>query len=527
MAFNEFYDPKHNQPPVFLNKSVNCPRVDPGLRDVPQRKCYRHLPWNYCLWNENLNTVFLKSDLRIPEGTDKLVLPPINIINLSHRYDRLAELALHLKTRIFTSNVFPAIKRSPGYLGCSLSHIALIKEAKRKGDPMLIVMEDDCMPTCENFEQRFIQVLKWLHGHMDQWEVFNSLPLGFNFGYIDKVLDRDIGIVRTLAGCNTQLIVYNQSCYDRLISLEEEYTGTGDRQTEMYFAWDVILSRTCEMVTCLPFLTNSYSQESDITHNGIAHDQPMRNFRMIQEWDSDNAHHLKGGFHPNSDVTVIMTACYRYPELVRTLDSFLEHNSYPVKRIVISEENWDSYQRFYDRYVEYIRKGQICLIAGKGNHMDSIDQLSTYVDTPYFFHLEEDWYCTRPYFIEQSKIIMDADPDVLCVWLRDLNDTNKHPIGEYQRLGGIHCWKMAYGYNKNWHGFTFNPSLRRRSDIIKFSDFKDKGMLPEELVSMYYKDKGKYAAILPVAHFYHIGYHTTYNPLFKKRTNAVKTGALS
>jgi hypothetical protein len=56
---------------------------------------------------------------------------------------------------------------------------------------------------------------------------------------------------------------------------------------------------------------------------------------------------------------------------------------------------------------------------------------------------------------------------------------------------------------------------------VSFAQFKDKGKLPEELVSIHYKELGMYACILPVAHFYHIGYMSTYSKYFKDRHQIV------
>ena len=522
----EYYDKKNYKAPHYINKSLAVPLLhnvaETAYITKPERLCNRHLPWNYTLHNENVNEVFLRKAITDPQPS--CVLPPIHIINLEHRYDRLAELSLHLQdVKYFILKTFKAIKRKPGYLGCALSHIALIKQAKARGDKMVIVAEDDFMPTSPaNFERRLMGIVKWLSNHMGDWEVFNSIPLGYNFDYIDKVLSAEHGIVRVMAGCNTQLVVYNESCYDKLISLEHHYLEGGENAKEHYFAWDVILSRLCSMVTSVPFLTNSYSEDSDITSNGLAFQQIKKNFDAMLAWDEKNLHLFSNGFSVSSDCTMVITSGRRYPELCRTLDSFLKYNSYPLKEIIISQEDFEEvYERFRERYLEYIDEGYIRMIKGKNNHMDSLDNLYSQITTPYFFHMEDDWVCTRPFFIEQSKMIMETDPNVLCVWLRDLNDTNKHPIADYQSIGGIHCWKMAYNYSGGWHGFTFNPTLRRKKDVVSFAQFKDKGKLPEELVSIHYKDLGMYACILPVAHFYHIGYMSTYSKYFKDRHQIV------
>ena len=57
-----------------------------------------------------------------------------------------------------------------------------------------------------------------------------------------------------------------------------------------------------------------------------------------------------------------------------------------------------------------------------------IDQAYAQVDTPYIFHLEDDWEFHRPGFMEKSRAFLEADPKILLVWLRAWNDTSGHPL---------------------------------------------------------------------------------------------------
>jgi hypothetical protein len=44
-------------------------------------------------------------------------------------------------------------------------------------------------------------------------------------------------------------------------------------------------------------------------------------------------------FNPNSEVTVVITSCDRLDLLKPTLDSFFKYNTYPIKRLIISEDS--------------------------------------------------------------------------------------------------------------------------------------------------------------------------------------------
>jgi GR25 family glycosyltransferase involved in LPS biosynthesis len=64
-------------------------------------------------------------------------------INLEHRIDRL----LHVKQELAKINVvgsrFNAIKLANGAVGCSMSHLKCLEQAKQNGSPYVFVCEDD------------------------------------------------------------------------------------------------------------------------------------------------------------------------------------------------------------------------------------------------------------------------------------------------------------------------------------------------------------------------------------------------
>lgn len=66
-------------------------------------------------------------------------------INLDERMDRRTEVESEL-LRVFPANRierFSAIRRSPGAIGCTLSHKAVIERAKAEGWKNVLVVEDD------------------------------------------------------------------------------------------------------------------------------------------------------------------------------------------------------------------------------------------------------------------------------------------------------------------------------------------------------------------------------------------------
>lgn len=66
-------------------------------------------------------------------------------INLDARTDRRQEIESELGSLGLAFERFPAIKTSPGIIGCGQSHSGVVKEAKARGYKNVLVFEDDFM----------------------------------------------------------------------------------------------------------------------------------------------------------------------------------------------------------------------------------------------------------------------------------------------------------------------------------------------------------------------------------------------
>lgn len=167
-----------------------------------------------------------------------------------------------------------------------------------------------------------------------------------------------------------------------------------------------------------------------------------------------------------SDVTVVLTSCNRPKLLKATLDSFFEMNTYPLERFIIVDDGMnfgcnDFVKGSYPIDIELIYNNP------KLFQIKSIDHAYSMVKTPYIFHMEEDWEFLRPSFIEHSKDVLEADPNILQVWLRGIDDeTLPHPYyPERYEINGNEM--VLVEYTGVWNGFSFNPGLKRLSDWAK------------------------------------------------------------
>lgn len=202
-------------------------------------------------------------------------------------------------------------------------------------------------------------------------------------------------------------------------------------------------------------------------------------------------------------ITFTCTACGRPDLLRRTIDSFMEFNDYPIERYIIYEDSGqpginDELQAAYPQL-------EIINPARRVGQILAVDSMYARVSTPYIFHCEDDWEFYRKGFIHESIHHM-INPRVLQVQIREKHDLNGHPI-----VSGTN--RLAYGYNKKWHGFSFNPGLRRLHDwkrIRSYSHVAGKfnvqaPWLSEARIGAAYRQLNMYTIVTNQGYVRHIG----------------------
>lgn len=212
-------------------------------------------------------------------------------------------------------------------------------------------------------------------------------------------------------------------------------------------------------------------------------------------------------------VSFVLTSCNRFDLLEETLISFFKHNTYPIEEYIIIEDSHN-----IDKLTEVLAKFPDIDFTVLHNQpqvgqMKSVERAYSHVKTDYIFHCEDDWEFYRDGFIEDSFKVLDSDDKIVTIWLREQNDTNKHPIEptlfECKEEGRPYQIMMRnYGKHNNtelWHGFTFNPGLRRTKDYTLVAPIGD--LDGENAMSTVYHEHGFKAAIFETGYVRHIGYH--------------------
>jgi GR25 family glycosyltransferase involved in LPS biosynthesis len=146
------------------------------------------------------------------------------VLNLKEREDRRTEILQDLKdTKVFNIHFFESIKHPKGWMGCGLSHISIVKYAKEKKLPYIIVAEDDFQIKVS--DDKLLEILNLLTSNLQDWDIFNGSPTFFekqakgetiNFFKPCKNLENDF--IKVNWGQSASFIIYNASAYDKWLS---------------------------------------------------------------------------------------------------------------------------------------------------------------------------------------------------------------------------------------------------------------------------------------------------------------------
>lgn len=211
-----------------------------------------------------------------------------------------------------------------------------------------------------------------------------------------------------------------------------------------------------------------------------------------------------------NNVTLVITSCNRNDLLEKTLKSFFQYNTYPIKKTIIVDDSGLGNTLDWSPVIACI-VGPYEIIINETNigQIASIDKAYAKVETDYIFHCEEDWEFNTSGFIEKSFVILNDNEKIFTVWLRAHNDTKRHRIEtehKFDLAGEDYYYLMDQNHKGMWCGFTFNPGLRRTKDCMIFHPYdnlkirntkgkKGLNIMHESDLSIYYQELGYRGAI--------------------------------
>ena len=138
----------------------------------------------------------------------------VYVINLDRRTDRLAQITEELSRIGLPFKRFTGIDRKPGILGCGLSHLAVLKEAKALGLKNILIFEDDF-----TFSVGAAEFWTKIRGFFESQPDFDVCMLGHS---IQHYRIHTSLVLKVLEAQTASAYIVNAGFYDALIQLYEE-----------------------------------------------------------------------------------------------------------------------------------------------------------------------------------------------------------------------------------------------------------------------------------------------------------------
>ena len=138
-------------------------------------------------------------------------------INLDKRTDRKKEIETELNNFNLSYERYPAIYNSYGAVGCSQSHLNILKMAKEKGYKNILILEDDFtfLVSKEEFESNLKSFFE-----NEKFRDYNICMLSYNLFEKEDINDANVG--RVLNSQTTSSYIINSNYYDKLIDVFEK-----------------------------------------------------------------------------------------------------------------------------------------------------------------------------------------------------------------------------------------------------------------------------------------------------------------
>ncbi len=192
-------------------------------------------------------------------------------------------------------------------------------------------------------------------------------------------------------------------------------------------------------------------------------------------------------------VTICITSCGRLDLLAETLREFRAYNS--GGRYLLSEDSTDA------AVIAEVKATypDMTVLSGpkRLGLMGSIDRLYTQVETPYLFHLEDDWSFDGAIDWSAAIALLEARPEVAHVCVRDVNEIKEkyRARSDLATLAGRQFRIMQTTSHPEFYAWSSNPGLMRTRTYRAFAPFAR--VLHDQMSGLMKKDGLRQAFLLP------------------------------
>ena len=183
--------------------------------------------------------------------------PEVLVINLDDRKDRWVTIEKTCTAANLTPIRMSAIRKSPGWQGCGLSHLECIRFAKERDLPWVLILEDDATFTPEDI-RRFRGLLGYLWENRAKWERFNGGPT-FPPDPVIRILTRQPPLMYANGFC-THFYLVHSGAYDTIL----KWDPTRDPVIDVFFM-NLANSFPFKSIATVPHISVQATSLSDVT----------------------------------------------------------------------------------------------------------------------------------------------------------------------------------------------------------------------------------------------------------------------
>lgn len=199
----------------------------------------------------------------------------VYVINLDSRPDRMMDFRQGLRSLgmadheidqkiIRVSGVIPP--SGPGALGCTLSHLSIVKDAKAAGHEKILVFEDDAIP--------YVEGIKHMDGviedlEKEEWDLYY---LGYNSHNPLELHSKNSLRARDLF--STHAIAYRSSFFDKFI---DDYVNDRIEIFDVWLRFDIQTHMKC--LASYPMLFIQSTSYSDIEKKNVSYDIQIERYK--------------------------------------------------------------------------------------------------------------------------------------------------------------------------------------------------------------------------------------------------------
>lgn len=205
-------------------------------------------------------------------------LPSILVINLPERKDRWIRVENEFQTWRTVVERVDAIRATPGWKGCSLSHRKCIEIAKNRGWEWVLIIEDDCQLT-DDAKNRFRELLPVLWARRNEWDVFNGGP--------SQIKDlRNLNVVSSepplfdIKSYVTQFCLIHQDYYDTFLDKVGEHVRIDLFHLESSRVWCTYPHLSIQA----PGKSDIENRSMDYTNNFKDSNEHLYNALIMDKW---------------------------------------------------------------------------------------------------------------------------------------------------------------------------------------------------------------------------------------------------